>query len=150
MGCESQPPSPCFSAFELDWILLINTLLVCLCAARFFLCWFSRHFPNPSPAVSRQAHPVEPHSGQKAGRLILLTFPFSLQCDSLPPGQDWSDPGVFTDWPVTSLPSMHAASCRSLGGWNQSFGSSFYRPLFFFLSLAQNYCHVCSGHTCDI
>lgn len=25
-----------------------------------------------------------PHDGQKADRLILLTFPFSLQCDSLP------------------------------------------------------------------
>lgn len=98
----------------------VDTQFGCLFVCRQVLCWFSSKSPNPSPAVSSQAHPMEPHSGQKAGRLILLTFPFSLQCDSLPPGQGQSDPCVFTDWPVTSLPSMLAASCPRPQGWNKT------------------------------
>lgn len=63
-------------------------LFVCMPLASMLIFKLASKSPPPTPpAGSSQAHPMEPHSGQKAGRLILLTFPFSLQCDSLPPAR---------------------------------------------------------------
>lgn len=74
------------SSLLLDWATWdilpqaprLLTCPVCLVGFPIPVLFLSRH-KNSQPSLAREAEKPQ----QRAGRLILLTFPFSLQCDTL-------------------------------------------------------------------
>lgn len=91
---------------------------------------------------------MEPHSGQKVGRLILLTFPFSLQCDSLPPARATATHAYLQ----TDL-SLHYPACLLLlalacKGETRLQGVHLLSPSAF-LSHVHKHCHNCTDQTCQ-